>query len=564
MGQFTQALGELTAALEPADGWYAVFLRRDPEGMDACSQGREMLPWDVAEALLQDFAALYGIPATEQVYERVREAYRVAAAAYDARPGGRQALLGRLDVMIRERRYAAVRLRRLAGSAPGAGSAVGVSARNGTELAWAEDDVNRASARCAELRRRLEALDVREAGEGRESRNAAEAAARATGSAGAVPRRPGAGGVGPGRSRTGEAAPAGPGSATGPIAPSAFPAGLTGPAAGASFGAGAPSGPRAPLGPEGSLGPAPSSVPPASSELPTEPGTGRRPRSPGPAAGRAGEPESPRRAAPKRAVRPRGARFAGLETEEVDENTARAEPPAATGPGPDPGPGSVPGPPAAAPAAPRGARFAGAYETGERDEDGERRERASARNRELLAAARDEARETAARLRVLRAAGRGGEAYALLCEAVSGAPHRLPLLAGALEREGLAAEVATLVWEAAALPPPALAAVAGALADAGRGDDCRALLAQCAGRPAAEVADTALALRAAGRHDETAVLLGGMLRARTDEQAVRVAETAPGELVPPLLEAAAGSPQRYRNLAHVLRGAGLPGVPDTV
>ncbi|MCC3651007.1 hypothetical protein LIX60_05845 [Streptomyces sp. S07_1.15] len=532
MGEFTRVLGELTAELDPAGGWFGVFLRRDPEGMAACFQGRDLLPWDVAEALLQDHAALHGLPAAERVYGVVREAYRVAAASYDARPGGRQTLLDQLDAMIRERQYAAVRRRRLTGNAGGSPSAAEESARTSAELAWAEDDIRRASARCAELRRRLEALET-------------AAAAATAGAAGAVPGT-GPDGAHPGRTRPGEAAPAG--ASTGPHAPSGSRAGQAAPwsvpragqAASRAGQAGAAAGPLSPLSPSG----APEPSGPAASP---EPPAGR----PGPADGRAGEPASPRRAVPKRAARPRGARFAGLETEE--ENAAPAAPPVA----PDPGPH----PPAAPAAAPRGARFAGAYQAG--DGDGERRERASAREREMLAAAYAEARDTAVRLRALRAAGRSGEAYALLSEAAARPAARLPLLAGELEREGLAAEVATLLWEAATLPPAALAAMAGALADAGRGDDCRALLAQCAGRPAAEVADTALALRADGRHEETAVLLGGMLRARTDEHAARVAEADPGALVPPLLEAAAGSPQRYRNLAHVLRGAGLPGIPDT-
>ncbi len=505
MREFTRVLGELTAELDPAGGWFGVFLRRDPEGLAVCFQGRDLLPWDVAEALLQDFAALHGLPAAERVYGLVREAYRVAAASYDARPGGRQALLDQLDVMIRERQYAAVRRRRLTGSTEGSPSAAEDSAGTGAELAWAEDDLRRASARCAELRRRLEALETAVA--------TATAAAATAGAAGAVPGTE-PDGAHPGHTRAGQAASRD---------------GRTGSSAGAP--ASSSSGAPAPSGPSAS----------------PEPPAGR----PGPGGGRAGEPASPRPSAPKRSARPRGARFAGLETEDGD--AAPAAPPVVPGPGVRP--------PAEPAAAPRGARFAGAYQSG--DGDGERRERA-AREREMLAAAYAEARDTAVRLRVLRAEGRSGEAYALLSEAVSRPAARLPLLAGELEREGLAAEVATLLWEAATLPPAALAATAGALADAGRGDDCRALLAQCAGRPAAEVADTALALRAAGRHEETAVLLGGMLRARTDEHAARVAEADPGALVPPLLEAAAGSPQRYRNLAHALRGAGLPGIPDTV
>ncbi|MCC5036205.1 hypothetical protein DMH02_024180 [Streptomyces sp. WAC 00631] len=245
MGEFTRVLGELTAELDPAGGWFGVFLRRDPEGVAACFQGRDLLPWDVAEALLQDYAALHGLPAAERVYGVVREAYRVAAATYDARPGGRQALLDQLDVMIRERQYAVVRRRRLTGNAEGSPSAAEESARTGAELAWAEDDVRRASARCAELRRRLEAL---------------ETAAATAGAAGAVPRT-GPDGAHPGHTRPGEAAPAG--ASTDPLAPSGSRAGAAPGSVPRAGHAGAAAGPLSPSGAPAPSGPSASPEPPA-------------------------------------------------------------------------------------------------------------------------------------------------------------------------------------------------------------------------------------------------------------------------------------------------------------
>jgi hypothetical protein len=179
-----------------------------------------------------------------------------------------------------------------------------------------------------------------------------------------------------------------------------------------------------------------------------------------------------------------------------------------------------------------------------------------------IAAARRAADEAVARLSELRASGRGSEAYVVLCEAAAGPVERLPMLVSALERSGLAADVATLLWEAASLPPPALAAVATALADAGRRNDCRTLLRQAVGRPAVEVAQTVLALRAEGRGAEAGALLHALLRGRTPEEAVRVAEAEPAVLVPLLLDTADRvSPHSRRDLAHVLRVAGVPGVP---
>ncbi|MYW14480.1 hypothetical protein GT039_02465, partial [Streptomyces sp. SID2955] len=92
--------------------------------------------------------------------ERVRPLHAAAVAACDALPGARDALADRLDVMLREQRYAAerhARLRRLLSAPASAEEADALR----VDLAWAHDDHTRATARCAELRTRLAALDRR-------------------------------------------------------------------------------------------------------------------------------------------------------------------------------------------------------------------------------------------------------------------------------------------------------------------------------------------------------------------------------------------------------------------
>ncbi|MFJ9667784.1 hypothetical protein ACIRPP_24735 [Streptomyces sp. NPDC101219] len=158
--EFTDYLHALVARLDGSGGWWAVFRQRDPDGMRACLDGRELPPWDVLQALLQDVAAVHGVAAADAETHRARTLYAAARAAHDARPGARDALSDRLDVTLRERRYAAERRARLnlrltrAATPEEAGPL-----RAG--LAWAHDDHTRATARCAELRARLAALDDR-------------------------------------------------------------------------------------------------------------------------------------------------------------------------------------------------------------------------------------------------------------------------------------------------------------------------------------------------------------------------------------------------------------------
>lgn len=157
-GTFARYLRELAALLDRGSGWYAVFWQRDPEGMRACFEGREVPPWDVVASLLQDLAGVRGSGFAESEEVRARSLHGASAAAYDRRAGGREALAERLEMMLAERRYAAGREQELAhGLRTAAGG--GEAQRLGDELAWVRDDGRRASARCDELRARLVAVD---------------------------------------------------------------------------------------------------------------------------------------------------------------------------------------------------------------------------------------------------------------------------------------------------------------------------------------------------------------------------------------------------------------------
>ncbi|MEV0575154.1 hypothetical protein [Streptomyces sp. NPDC050392] len=148
--EFARYLREMTALLDPVRGWYGVFCRRDPEGMRACLAGAEIPPWDVVESLFTDLASVRGAAFAEYESVRAAELYAASAVAHDRRPGGRQQLAERLELMLREQANAAQRLR----AARAGGDA------DPEAVAWARDDHERASARCTELRRRLAAVAV--------------------------------------------------------------------------------------------------------------------------------------------------------------------------------------------------------------------------------------------------------------------------------------------------------------------------------------------------------------------------------------------------------------------
>ncbi|POX35910.1 hypothetical protein C3486_36345, partial [Streptomyces sp. Ru73] len=155
VAEFAYFLRELTAALDAADGWYGVFTRRDPEGLRACLDGREVPPWDVVESLLHDLAGRRGAEAAAEAGARARQLHGAAVAAYDALTGGPAALRDRLDAMLGELAHATRREQELRAALREADPATDVAALNG-ELAWVADDVARAQARVRELERRIE------------------------------------------------------------------------------------------------------------------------------------------------------------------------------------------------------------------------------------------------------------------------------------------------------------------------------------------------------------------------------------------------------------------------
>ncbi|MFJ9679029.1 hypothetical protein ACIRP2_13325 [Streptomyces sp. NPDC101194] len=148
--EFSHYLRDVVALLDPGSGWYGIFCRSDPAGMRACLDGVEIPPWDVMESLLEDLVAVRGAAFARHESVRAAELYSVSVAAHDRRPGGRQMLVERLELMLRERTHAALRLR-----AAGTG---GTGAPDAEAVARARADHERATARCAELRGRLAAV----------------------------------------------------------------------------------------------------------------------------------------------------------------------------------------------------------------------------------------------------------------------------------------------------------------------------------------------------------------------------------------------------------------------
>ncbi|MGW7632030.1 hypothetical protein ACWGKO_24320 [Streptomyces griseoincarnatus] len=577
--EFTDHLRGLLARLDRYAGWCLVFWQRDPEGMRACLEGREPPPWDVVESLLQDLAAVHGPAAAEAELPRARSLHAEATAAFDARPGARQTLGDHLDVMLREQRYAADRradlTRRLAAAADHEEAEA-----LGNDLAWAEDDHRRATARCAELTARMTALDDRTRATSPAHTQGRFATRRTPDAASSESR--GAQSAPADRGRPSSPTPPSPAQGHGPTPAdrghgpsSAVPArgsmpirggrGLSsagdggGPASPGSGHGPTPADPSHRLSAPGSPRPHPAShaadrhttahpeahpSPHAARQAPA-PRPHGHPAPPGPVPPelRAAQQHVPppasaeeARPAPSRKRRRGGARFAGVE----DDGAAPVVEPTA----------AVPELPVTVTAA-RGARFAGAAA----ETDAEERPQESRPDAEGL-------REVAHLVRTLtrlRREGRSGDAHVLLNEAAYWPAVRFPLLAGEMERAGLAADWATLLWEAAAtLPAERLVAASDALTAGGRAEDGEQILRQGVVRPAAEIGHAALALADGTRHRELRALLDACVRMRTPQDAARTAAPDPGRLVPLLLTAARGvSEERHWDVLHALRVAGL-------
>ncbi|RDD86757.1 hypothetical protein DVZ84_24070 [Streptomyces parvulus] len=543
VGDFTRHLAGLLTRLDQGGGWCGVFWRRDPDGMRACLDGREIPPWDVVEALLQDFAERYGAAAAGAEAGPARALYAAALTVHDARPGARDALVDRLDVMLRERRYAGERAARLTRTLSLPDTTPEAAGLLHLDLAWAHDDHTRATARCTELRARLTALDAVRRGSGGDPADAGPTAP-APGAAPGAPADDPAGRWGrPEGSASGFDGWAGGGEVSGAVA---LASGAS-PSPDSALASGAPDAHESPLA-SGTSAPSGSAPAPGDGRPPGREVNAPADRPPAghlghPPAGHVGHPSADHSAppspgpepaptptpAPKQRRRRRGsARFAGAVDVDLSE--------VAAGPVPVPeGPG------------PRGARFAGGAGPGEEDD-------APVPGEDDLGAV-DALVEELARL---RAAGLSGAAHALLAEAALGPAQRFPLLAARLERAGLGADWTTLLWETAALPPDALAAVADALARAGRRADAEQVLRQDVVRPAAETGAAVLGLAAEGRHREARALLDACVRSRTPQDAARSAAPDPEMLVPLLLDAARGVSARcHRDLVHALRVAGF-------
>ncbi|MFJ2768969.1 hypothetical protein [Streptomyces sp. NPDC087300] len=542
--EFAKYLRELLARLDQGAGWCGVFWQRDPDGMRACLDGDEVPPWDVVQALLHDLAADRGVPEAERETGHARVLHRASLTAYDARPGGRELLGERLDMMLREQRYATDREADLGRRLKDAQDPDEADRIN-LDLAWVRDDHERATARCVELQERLDRLEAArrpswvdlsrtDAGigggdGGLGGRPGAEGGAGRSGADG-FGGRPGAGGFADRGGRDGFAGQPGADGFDGRSGADGFAGhggadGLGG--SGGADGSGEP-GQRAGADGHGEAfgaGAVDRGVTDGVHRVP--------PQAPAP------EPESRSR----RRARG-GARFAGF----------GGGGGAAAAPEPVPG-GEVP----ESHAAPRGARFArpegdvGPVAGGGREgtfEDGFGGGFVDEEERITAAAVQELVR--------LRGEGRSGEAHGVLVEAAMWPATRLPGLAGELHRAGLGADWATLLWEVASLPPDRLVAVADALAGAGRPDDCRKLLRQGVARPAPEMAEALLGLIDAGREREARALLDSYLRVRTPEDAARCAHTDPGRLIPLLLETAkAVSDEHHWDLVHALRVAGF-------
>ncbi|WP_327727058.1 hypothetical protein OG250_06920 [Streptomyces sp. NBC_00487] len=542
--EFAGYLNKLMTKLDQGGGWCAVFWRRDPDGMRACLDGLEVPPWDVVEALMHDLNTAYGPAAAAQETHRARALHSASLAAYDSRPGGREALGDRLDVMLREQRYAAERTAELTHRLQAATTQEEADSVR-LDLAWAHDDHERATARCTELRTRIEDADRRA------PHHPVRGAARVPGNtAGDVFPVPGA------EERTADTAERPDGRTHADRYGGGAPADQLG---GGRIQADRIGGGRAPDG--RSYGPLdgrtaegaaahdarrdtyaaafPDPDEPAETTAPATPVSASEPDLPTP------DPESAAPAPPKQRAkrRPRGgARFAGaMEAEEA----------------PSGAPSVVE--PEAAPAvgrkgrAPRGARYAGVAERA-----GTAAPKQPQARQPLDDAARREVAETVERLVRLRRESRSGEAHALLVEVAYWPAARFPLLAADLHRAGLGADWATLLWEAGSLPADRLVAVADALNAVGRASDGEQMLRQGVSRPAEEIGEAVLAFVTEGREREARALLDVYVRVRTPEEAARTAEAQPRRLKPLVLAAARGvSEERYREVVHALRVQGL-------
>lgn len=618
--EFAEYLTGLVGRLDQGSGWCGVFWRRDPDGMQACLEGREEPPWDVVEALLQDLAALHGQPYAVQEAARARELHAASLAAYDALPGARDRLGSRLDVMLREQRHAAGRRAELARQLPTAPPDEAAAVER--DLAWAQDDHARASARCTELQARLAEIDRRTgagpdphlgarpdpaagyggsdpgtgyAGFDHDDTRQRDADPTATGHTSFDHGRARQSGFDPAGEQRADCAPAGRDLAddaptgTGRLAYDPMGAGQVGfdpvDAGRADYD---PMGAeRADYDPVNAGQVDYDSVGEGSADYGP---TGAGQVDYGPTG--AGRVDYDTMGAGQADYAPSGLREAGFAPAagQVDHDGAAmgrsahdpGDSASAYSEAPDHS-GAEPGPRGGGRAdRPRGARFAGAGGAGSGEQQaavlpGVFRAAPAAgtprgarfagspgapsddpQQTEADEAARQAVAGAVAALMRLRAEGRGGEAHAVLVEAAYWPPDHFPLLAVELGRVGLDPDWSTLLWEAASQPTDRLIALADTLTSGGLAADGSRLLRQAVARPAPEVSEAALALVEEGRDREVGALLDACVRSRSPEEAARCAQADPQRLVPLLTAAAeAVSDACHSDLLHALRVAGF-------
>ncbi|MGW7333261.1 hypothetical protein ACWGIU_32625, partial [Streptomyces sp. NPDC054840] len=145
----------MTQRLDPGAGWYGEFLRRDPEGMQACLDGAAMPPWDVVESLLRDLAGARGAEFAARETAYAAQLRAAAVTVWDRLPGGEDELRSLLAAAAAQLAASQTALRNLTVRLGGAADRAETDAL-ARELAWAQDDVARAAGRHEDLAARLQ------------------------------------------------------------------------------------------------------------------------------------------------------------------------------------------------------------------------------------------------------------------------------------------------------------------------------------------------------------------------------------------------------------------------
>ncbi|WP_404816610.1 hypothetical protein [Streptomyces thermolineatus] len=159
MREFSRWFAGLLDGLDGGAGWCAALSRQDPEGMRRYREGVEVPPADVLHSLLQDLAVQRGTRLDPRVLEEAERMHAAALRAHDRLPGRAAELRGRLGAVLRERERAVLLEGELTRALRSAGAGTPAAEQLSLRLAWARIGRQRAVARCAELRTRLDELE---------------------------------------------------------------------------------------------------------------------------------------------------------------------------------------------------------------------------------------------------------------------------------------------------------------------------------------------------------------------------------------------------------------------